>query len=135
MALVAENPVSRSLQPKCDHRILRVITVPALDSAQVMEPAMVAVADNTISHRNETWCELFQQRLKGLPLLADGLQAIRLMEAGKADQVNGASYFFARFRDCRHRRSLSSQGASNAINGTGVGMDIIPPAWGFYCHL
>ena len=96
---MAENPVSRSLQPKSDHRILGVITVPVLDSAQVMEPAVVAVADNTISHRVETWCELFLQRLKGLPLLADGLQAISLMEAGKADQVHGASSFFAWFRD------------------------------------
>ena len=96
---MAENPVSRSLQPKSDHRILRVITVPGLDSAQVMETAVVAVADNTISYRIETWCELFQQRLKGLPLLADRLQAIRLMEAGKADQVDGASCFFAWSRD------------------------------------
>ena len=99
MALMAEKPVSRSLQPKCDHRILMVITAPALDSAQIMEPALVAIADNTISHRIKTWCELFQQRLKGLPLLADRLQAIRLMEAGKANQVNGASCFFAWSRD------------------------------------
>ena len=99
MALVAENPVTRSLQPKCDHRILKVITVPLLYSAKVMESAVVAVADNTISHGIKTWCELFQQRLKGLPLLADRLQVIRLMEAGKADQVDGTSCFFECSRD------------------------------------